>query len=131
MNKFWGVALDKFVLDRQISEAIGAHAMWRTTLREAAQTGALPKPAHKIGCDDDCPFGKWLHSLERDPNVIQTQAYKRVVQKHALFHSFAAEVATHVEQGDTKTAAAKLSTNFIAGRSYALLDAMMMWQEAI
>ncbi|WP_439103132.1 CZB domain-containing protein [Celeribacter marinus] len=123
--------MDKLVLDRQISEAIGAHAMWRTTLREAAKTGVLPKSAHKIGCDDDCPFGKWLHSLERDPNVIQTQAYERVVQKHALFHSFAGEVATYVENGDTKAAGAKLSTSYMAGRSYALLDAMLMWQAEI
>ncbi|WP_417242940.1 CZB domain-containing protein [Celeribacter sp.] len=123
--------MDRQTLDRQISEAIGAHAMWRTTLNDAAQTGILPKSAEKIGCDDDCPFGKWLHSLAHETSVSGSAEYKRVVDKHARFHKYAGEVAMHVERGDKRAASDELASQYLVGRSYALLDAMLTWQTTV
>lgn len=123
--------MDKQLVDRQISEATNAHSAWRDKLKVAAHSGELPKPAAKIAVDDDCPFGKWIYSLEADPSFTPCDEFHEVKRKHALFHKYAGEIAAHVECGDLSSAVAELNSPQLGSRSFALLDAMKRWQNAL
>lgn len=122
--------MDKATLDRQISEATNAHASWREKLKVAASTGELPKPAAKIACDDDCPFGKWLHGLNEHSEIGSSAEYQDVVKKHASFHIYAGEVAAIVEKGDLGAAQKEINGPQLGARSFALTTAMKTWQDS-
>ncbi|MFM2066855.1 MAG: hypothetical protein RLZZ584_1764 [Pseudomonadota bacterium] len=84
--------------DIDLSEAIGKHMQWKTTLRNAALRGEALDVA-TIRRDDCCMLGRWLHG----PGARQWQGQPKfvdLVERHRGFHHAAAEVAGAIVAGD-------------------------------
>ena len=77
-------------LKQEINSAIATHSMWKSRLHAAINTGVLDVSAETITKDDQCPFGRWLQTVE--PSVRDSEEYKRVKELHAKFHVAAAKV---------------------------------------
>ena len=122
--------MDNQILDAQIKDAIGAHGMWKVKLKAAVTTGALPKPARDIACDDQCAFGKWLYGLRSDSSVSSQSHYKSVMAKHAQFHKIAGRVAAEVERGNLSAASAILTGSEYGSATDDLVTAMADWKRA-
>ncbi|MBU0643630.1 MAG: CZB domain-containing protein, partial [Alphaproteobacteria bacterium] len=54
--------------DRQVLDAICAHASWTRAFSECIDHGKLQKTSQDISCDDQCDFGKWLAGLSPSAN---------------------------------------------------------------
>lgn len=76
----------------------------------AATGGTEVLDAEKIGQDCHCLLGKWLHG-EGKETFGQLPAYRDCVQKHALFHVKAGEVARVINGGDYEKAKKMLDRN--------------------
>ena len=91
------------------SQAIAAHAKWKITLRNAAQSGE-PLDADKIRRDDCCPLGQWLHGAGAGQWGHQP-AFSELLGCHKSFHQAAGKVAEVVNAGQGQQAIAMLSGN--------------------
>ena len=45
----------------QLSAGLTAHGAWKRRLADAIASGSSDATVEKLGKDDQCPFGKWLH----------------------------------------------------------------------
>ena len=63
---------------RELNKAITAHAIWKTRLSEAIETGKSEWSHDKVREDHLCNFGKWLYSL---PDSEKASEYWQEVQK--------------------------------------------------
>ena len=122
--------MDKATLEREITEAMGAHGAWKLKLRKAVESGVLPKPAADIACDDQCGFGKWLHGMKGDSAIAGSAHFRDVMSAHAAFHKAAGAVAKMVEQGRNEAAGAALEGADYVGATSKLSRAMRAWKEA-
>ena len=91
------------------SQAIAAHAKWKITLRNAAQSGE-PLDADKIRRDDCCPLGQWLHGAGAG-QWGHRPAFSELLGSHKSFHQAAGKVAEVVNAGQGQQAIAMLSGN--------------------
>lgn len=123
--------MDMTVLDQQIKDALQAHEGWKTKLGVAVTSGKLPKPARDIACDDQCAFGKWLHSMKGDASVTGMSGYRNVVSAHAAFHGIAGSVAAKVEKGDAAAAGAELNGAGFVQATNTLKSEMMLWRRQV
>ncbi|MGG7567608.1 CZB domain-containing protein [Rhodovulum sp. DZ06] len=121
--------MDLSVLDMQIREALDAHEGWKAKLSVAVTSGKLPKPARDIACDDQCAFGKWLHSMKRDPVVSGMSGFRNTMEAHAGFHEAAGAVAAKVERGDKAGAGAELSGAAFRQATNVLKSEMLLWRQ--
>jgi aerotaxis receptor len=80
------------------SKAIAAHAQWKVTLRNAAN-GAGKLDAARVGRDDCCPLGEWIHGEGRR-RCGQRPAFAALVDCHKRFHAAAGAVAEVVNGGN-------------------------------
>lgn len=112
----------------QIMEAIGAHGSWKLKLRNAAQNGSLPKPAADIATDNQCAFGKWLYSMQSNPEIANSDQYRKVVTAHAKFHSEAGRIAKLIENGRPDFALKEMDSRAFTEASEILKKEMMTWK---
>jgi hypothetical protein len=82
--------------------AIEKHMQWKTTLRNAALHGEQLDAA-RIGRDDCCPLGQWLHG-EGGRAWGRLPRFTELLTDHAQFHQAAGKVAEAVNRGDREVA---------------------------
>ena len=87
-------------------DAIAAHMQWKARLRNAALAGEA-LDAEKVGCDDACPLGQWLHGEGR-ARWGRRPRFTELVERHAAFHRAAAAVARVSNAGRREEALAML-----------------------
>lgn len=75
----------------QVKQAISAHGLWKARLRDAIASGKSDYNIETVAKDDQCTFGKWLHS-DGKHGFSSTAEYERVRELHAEFHRVAARV---------------------------------------
>ncbi len=107
-----------------LDNAIQAHAEWKVKLR-AAIAKKEKMDAAKLGRDDNCSLGQWLHG-EGKGAYGRLASYSRCVEEHAKFHRCAGEVARTINAGKLTQAEAMLATGTpYAGASSAVAMAVM------
>lgn len=116
------------VQQHPVSAAVVSHAEWKNRLRAAIDTKRLPAgmSIQQVGRDDQCDFGKWLHSGEgaaQDPRRAAA-----VTNLHASFHTTAAAILNDVATGNVDSARHKLSAeDGYAGVAHELTDELISW----
>ena len=81
-----------------LSQAVAAHAQWKTTLRNAALREE-PLDAQRLRRDDCCPLGQWLHG-EGQKQWGSRPAFRALLDRHRAFHHAAGNVADTVNRGE-------------------------------
>ena len=104
----------------RLNAAIAAHGIYKTRLLDAIDSGDLTEfSAATAGRDDQCAFGKWLHS-EIDPSLKASSRYNKVKQLHASFHVSVAKAiimaagAKKAAQDTVQDAATPLTLELVA-----------------
>lgn len=115
----------------EIEKATEAHEAWKVKLRQAVESGTLPKPASEIACDDQCAFGKWLHRLSADKQTNLSMRFRKVMRLHADFHTEAGRIASLVEEGEIKRAGIALNSPALNECSERLGIAMADWKASV
>lgn len=123
--------IDKDALDRQIQEAMGAHAALKRRLRAAAASGRLTHPSHAISTEHGCKFGHWLFHLKSVAPIARSPHYRAVVTAHAGFHRQAGRVARLIEDGQRDLAEAALNAIGFRKAASLLMSEMMAWRRSI
>jgi hypothetical protein len=109
--------------------AVGAHGMWKATLRSAINTGKLDIPIATIKSDKECKFGKWLYGTSITAQQKNSAHYLNVLKLHAAFHEQAAKVAQLAISGNKAEADKMFEINGeLARASSNLTQAMMEWR---
>jgi hypothetical protein len=111
----------------QITEALGAHGVWKMKLKTAITVGKTTDAPADIARDDRCQFGKWIKTLKQDPAFRADRDLAQVERLHAEFHRSAGQVADLVARGDKAAAISALNSTF-ATSSSALSAAMGAWK---
>lgn len=113
----------------EIDNAIAAHGMWKARLRNAIQTGKSDFEVAKVKTDNQCDFGKWIHSLptsEKNKPIVQS-----IIKQHAAFHLLAAKVLATALEGKKVEAESLISASGEFNlSSAALTKSMMEWKKA-
>lgn len=113
----------------EINKAIGAHGMWKVRLRTAIDSGKSEWSINQVKVDNQCDFGKWLHSLPEGEK--KTDSWKNVCSIHAKFHDEAAKILESALQGKKETAYKGLDVGSeFTKTSSTLTGAMMKWLKA-
>jgi CHASE3 domain sensor protein len=108
----------------QITKAIGAHGTWKNRLKRAIDTGTSDIAPEKVSADDQCEFGKWLHSLPETDR--QSDEYQQAKALHACFHQEAGEVLRLALGGEKQRAMQCLAVGGPFGTASEQLTAQMM-----
>ncbi len=95
-----------------LNGAIAAHAEWKLKLRSAI-AAKTQLDATKIGQDNQCPLGQWLHGEART-KYGALSAYSACLHAHADFHREAGRVARLINEKKYSEAEAVLG----AGTTY-------------
>ena len=112
----------------QITAAIGAHGMWKARLLNAIDTGKCDCDEAKAGRDDQCDFGKWLHTTI-DAGLKGDPLYGKVKLQHATFHQVAAKVLGLALRGKTVEAQQAVDGDY-AKVSAELVRLLSEWKKA-
>jgi hypothetical protein len=115
------------LLSEQIINAVGYHGYWKLRLRDSIETGTGGFFVDQIINDNQCDFGKWLHSLSADEK--NSSHWSNIQKLHAKFHIEAARLLELAAQGKQKEAENAISK----GSSFAVLSceitmAMVEWK---
>jgi hypothetical protein len=114
----------------EIINAIGAHGNWKQRLRRAIETGNNDFTVEKIKVDNQCDFGKWLHSLSSDEK--KSSHWLKIQQLHAKFHIEAARLLELAAQGKQKEAEDAMAIgNDFTRISCELTMAMVKWKSSL
>ncbi len=92
-----------------IQKAIAAHSGWKARLRSAVNTGKFDVPPAVVRLDNQCEFGKWMHSADFTAAEKQIQNFRAAMELHAKFHQEAAKVVELVTTGHKDEASAAMS----------------------
>ncbi len=113
---------------REIEQAIGAHALWMSELRQAIIDVRPGIDVDTIRADDQCEFGKWLYGSRLSAEDRATDHYQEVRRFHVEFHDLAAQVVDKAAAGRTAEAYSLLYGEYVtlSGR---LALAMRAWQQ--
>ena len=115
---------------KEIIDAIGAHGNWKQRLRRAIETGNSDFTFDKIKVDNQCDFGKWLHSLSSDEK--KSSHWLNIQQLHAKFHIEAARLLERAMQGKQKEAMDAMAIgNDFTRLSCGLTMAMVKWKSSL
>ena len=114
----------------EITNAIGAHGMWKQRLRQAIDTGKSDITVERVRPDNLCDFGKWLYSLP--PGNQQVSHWTTVRDLHGKFHAEAARVLGLAVRGHKQEAEQEFAAESqFAKISTQLTGAMMKWKESV
>jgi methyl-accepting chemotaxis protein len=115
-----------------ISDAIGAHGMWKGRLKLAIESGKSELPVESIRTDNHCVFGQWLHGSTLTSADKASPHFKTVRDRHAEFHRTAARVVELAMSGDKTEASKMMSFNGeFTAISAKLTAAMMEWKKSL
>ena len=111
----------------ELQQAIAAHAIWKSRLRNALAHGGSDQDADVVRQDNQCAFGKWLYGC--DASLKRAPFHEAVRRLHAEFHQRSAEVLSLALSG-RKAEAEKLlgPKGAWTEASVALTAKMMEWQ---
>jgi hypothetical protein len=116
------------MIQEMLSKAISAHMAWTQTFAEAIASGQCNDVIlRRAGADDRCAFGQWLYDL--DDAVKATSDYRRVKDKHYVFHVEAGVVARLLLESERGAANAALRGPF-AKASGELMQALVDWKQS-
>lgn len=117
-------------IDRQIQDAVNAHAGWKTRLRRAANGGEADFDVAQIRRDDVCAFGKWLYGIP--PGTVAPGRVEKIKRMHRDFHGEAARVAEMILAGrkDEAMAAFGIDAPF-TNLSAALVGELSAWRASL
>ncbi len=113
-----------------IEEAIGAHAMWMSHLRQAVLEAWPGFDLESIRAADQCEFGKWLYGPRLSDDERATDEYQAVERLHSEFHELAAQVVELAAAGQAAEAYGLLYGDYVT-MSGRLALAMRAWQESL
>ena len=113
-----------------IDKAIAAHALWKSHLRQAIDSGQWNQTVDDVRDDDRCEFGRWL---KKRPVAEKTSKHFRTVSElHARFHEEAAHVLElAIAKRADEAAAAMAIGSSLASVSARLTSAMVAWKRAL
>jgi len=114
--------------EADIEEAIGAHAMWMSHLRQAVLEARPGFDLDSIRATDQCEFGKWLYGPRLSEEDRATADYQAVERLHSEFHELAAQVVERAAAGQAAEAYGLLYGDYVT-MSGRLALAMRAWQE--
>lgn len=113
----------------EIQKAIGAHGMWKVRLRSAINTGTSEWTVPQVKVDNQCEFGKWLHSLP--DHEKKSGKWGEIREMHARFHEEAAKILDCALTGKKEAASKGLEVSSEFSKlSSSLTGAMMSWLKA-
>ncbi len=113
-----------------IEQAIGAHALWMSHLKQVVLDAHPGIDVHGIRAADQCEFGKWLYSPRLSAEDRATACYLEVERLHAEFHQLAAQVVEWAASGHAAEAYALLYGEYVT-MSGRLAMAMRAWQDSL
>jgi methyl-accepting chemotaxis protein len=117
-------------LSEEIQAAIGAHGAWKLRLRTAVDTGTSTFTVSAVGVDNQCDFGKFLHT-KVDPATKNSAQWRKCRDLHAQFHKAAAGVLQLALAGKKEVAKEALGAQGeFTTVSRALSAAMLEWKTA-
>lgn len=111
----------------EITRAITAHAMWKTRLLAAIDSGMTEIKPVNAAKDNLCEFGQWLYGATVPAAARGSADYEIVRGLHADFHKCAARVLQYVVGGQTAQAKALMASEY-ARISDDLTAAMTKWR---
>jgi len=115
----------------EIDKAIAAHGMWKQKLRVAIETGESESTPDKVKQDNNCAFGKWLHT-RIDPDAKNSPFYSEIVDLHAHFHKEAGGILELALKGEKEAANNLMAiTKDFAKYSGELTQKMKKWQSSL
>ncbi|MDA8232406.1 MAG: methyl-accepting chemotaxis protein [Magnetospirillum sp.] len=115
-------------INEEVAKAFGAHAAWKTRIRQTIDSGYSEYKPEDVGDDHRCAFGTWLHDPSLPGSVRDSREYRTVVRLHADFHRAAASSLSKALGGDTHGAQADLAEGAFAQAADALSGALVRWQ---
>jgi hypothetical protein len=112
----------------EITDAVGAHGVWKRKLKSAIATGKIDVKISTIQADKQCSFGKWLYGPTITEKQKNSEHYHKVQEFHAAFHEKAAKVAQLAISGEKAHAMKMLEVNGeFTIASAELTTSMMAW----
>ena len=118
-------------LHSEIRSAIAKHGLWKTNLKAAINTGSSEFSVATVQRDDQCIFGKWLHSLT-DPAVKKSEHFIKCKELHRRFHEATAKVLALALAGKKQEAEQAMGGTSDFGKLSATLTiAMMEWAKTL
>jgi hypothetical protein len=98
------------LLQKQKAESVvKAHVRWFQDLRKAVETGQCGKRAASVASDEECEFGKWVHTDLRA--LCSRELFEQIRDIHADFHRAAASIYALALAGNQANARAALGAN--------------------
>jgi methyl-accepting chemotaxis protein len=114
-----------------LKSAIAAHGAWTARLKAAVISRKLDIPITTVQADNQCQFGKWLHSSEISTADAQSESYRQTKQLHAQFHQAAGKVAQFALAGQKEQAEQEMGpASEYARISSALTNSLTKWNAA-
>lgn len=104
-----------------------SHLAWTEAFQIAIEEERVTDEIAFSGCDDLCPFGKWLYGLEDE--VKHRKDYRRVKDLHYRFHDQAGEIVRLIKSADFAGAITLLKGDY-STTSGQLLLALQDWRDA-
>jgi len=127
----------------EIEQAITAHEKWvkhinmtvalsgyepKLSVQQKAENNAL---IAKVSQGDNCPLGKWLHSVT-DTKIVNSPYYNKVMVLHDLFHQEAADILMLTFSGENIKAKKLLAEHSdFSQNSLALVAVLKAWQQTL
>lgn len=79
-------------------QAIGAHASWKTRLRNYIRNPDRSLSATEVARDNVCDLGCWIHGHGQSHAALP--AFPRLKAAHTQFHRVAAEIIARANAGE-------------------------------
>jgi len=90
-------------------EAIAAHSAWKAKLKAYLQKPDKSLDAKRVGLDDQCKLGQWLHGEATKFSAIAE--FRELKSQHANFHQAAADLIKRADAGEKVAEQAALGAN--------------------
>ncbi len=116
------------LLTAEIERAIIAHALWKSHLYIAIESGVSEFTVENVEPDNLCDFGKWLFGLPATERP--THHWQAVQELHAQFHREAAHVLRLALLGQKTEAYQAMDLQSLFMKTSAkLTEALRQWQQ--
>jgi hypothetical protein len=115
-----------------LTDAIGAHGLWKGRLLVLLDKGKSELSVDEIGDSRRCALGQWLHGKEIPVALTTSAAYRQVAALHVAFHEKAAKVAVIALDGRIDVARQMLAAGGEYSRaSMELSRALTAWRDSL
>lgn len=117
-------------LATNIKDAIGSHGAWKLKLKTAINVGYSDFTVKDVSCDDNCAFGKWLHSSDFNTETRMGAPYRVISRLHSEFHKCAGNVLDLATTGRGAEAMTLLDGDFTQ-QSEKLVRGLQKWKREV